>query len=447
MLWRTDYEATLQKITDYNTRLRTLVTDWQGRESASRGRRAHRSSLTSLRGIRKYMRSLRNTLRSDDRWQCSEPHSHFLSLRLDDEKGAFTEDGSSATSKFALILWLRDHSSSSQSHAQWFVRRFHMQVITAESANIPQNTSHVPSLDYIPSQKFALKSILKPVNRVHKDIMKAVVMAPSQAIPSMNQYSYKSMSPELTNICSHLCNRLPSVDLSNPFKCLGSVKDINDSTHFYELYVTQNLSETVQPETLHGVLASDLARTPLSQVGPDSLYIWKNRLRVAVILAMSVLQLQGSWMDQQWGTKDIVLANDTTNTASISGESSKLPYLDCKIPASPHALSQPDPIIQSQVLFPLGLALTELACLQPIDKLRLPEDDRHNPSTTDLVTASRLLNIVRGHCGPNYAEAVRICLFWPGPGGEDMNDEEFQSAVYDKVVQPLKEDLASWFSH
>jgi hypothetical protein len=442
VLWRTDYEETLQRITDYNRRLRTLVADSQSRESAVGGRRAYRSDLTFFRGLRKYTRSLHSALCSTHRWQCSQSHSHLLSLWLGDEKGALT----AGSSKFALILWSQDHNGSSQTHAQWLMREFQMHTVTAATAYVPPDASHVSSPNPLPTQKAIRKGILRSGKSAHKDLKKAVMSAPLEAMPRTKQYPSEIVSAELTDICSQLLNCGPTGSLSSSYECLGSIKDINDNSHFYELYVTQDLSRTVQAETLHDALASDLARTPLSQVTSDSLYIWKNRLTVAAILATSVLQLQGSWMDQQWDTKDIVLANNTSSTGSATEKLFKLLYLTCKIPFSPRAQPSSDPVIQSQLLFPLGLALTELACLQPIDKLRLPEDDRQNPSTTNLATASRLLNIVQGHCGANYAEVVRNCLFWPGPGSEDMDDTEFQSAVYDKIVQPLREDLDAWFS-
>ena len=449
VFWKTDYEATLQSITDYNRRLRTLVVDSQSREYASGGRRAHRSDLMFFRGIRKYTRSLHNALCDARRWQCSQSnsHSHLLSLRLSDEKGALralATNGSFSSSKFALILWSRDRSGSSQAHAQWLVREFQMQTVNATTASsIPPNTSHVYNPSQTSSQRVTPKGILRSGKSTHKDVRKAVMAAPLEAMPWANQSPTESVGTELTDICSHL---LPTVRLTSSYECIGSIKDINDNSHFYELYMTQDLNTNVQPETLHDVLASDLARTPLSQVTPESLYLWKNRLTVAAILATSVLQLQGNWMDQEWGIKDIVLANDTTNAASATGKLIKLLYLTCKIPFGPRAQPRPDPVIQSQLLFRLGLALTELACLQPIDQLRLPEDDRQNPSTTDLATASRLLSIVGSHCGANYAQVVRSCLFWSGPSSEDMDDKDLQNAVYDKVVQPLKEDLAAWSS-
>jgi hypothetical protein len=446
VFWRTDYEVTLQRITDCNGRLRTLVADSQSREYTSGGRRGHRSGLTSFRGIRKYTRSLHNALCGAHRWQCSQSHSHLLSLRLGDEKGALAASGSSSSSNFALILWSRDHSASPQAHGQWLVKEFQMRTVTTTTASIPPNTSHVSSPSHTPSQHVTRKGILRSGKSAHNNMRKAAIAVPLEAIPWTKQYPSEGVSPELTEICSHLLNCRPAVSSTSSYECVGSIKDINDNSHFYELYVTQNLNTAVQAETLHDVLASDLTRTPLSQLTSDSLYIWKNRLTVAAILATSVLQLQGSWMDQQWGTKDIVLANDTTGTASATGKLINLLYLTCRIPVGPRAQPPPDPVIQSQLLFPLGLALTELACLQPIDKLRLPEDDRQNPSTTNLATASRLLNIVRSHCGANYAEVVRSCLFWPGPGSEDMDDEDFQNAVYDKIVQPLREDLDVWFS-
>jgi hypothetical protein len=65
-------------------------------------------------------------------------------------------------------------------------------------------------------------------------------------------------------------------------------------------------------------------------------------------------------------------------------------------------------------------------------------------SFANLKTASRLLDAVFYQCGARYRNVVESCLFWPGIKVEDMDDEDFERAVFDTVVQPLLEDLSEF---
>ena len=146
-------------------------------------------------------------------------------------------------------------------------------------------------------------------------------------------------------------------------------------------------------------------------------------------------------MNQYWRTKDVILANGSVTTDPLLYKPFKTLYLTRQGPVGPRVPNPPNPDISSQHLFLLGLALTELACLQPIEKLRLPEDIKEDANKTSHATASRLLSVIKARYGDTFAEVVGCCLSWSGHNGEDMDDEEFQNAVYDKIVQPLKSNL------
>lgn len=144
VLWRTEYEATLQKITDHNTRLRKLVSDVEEKSSTSKGHRAHRSDLTFFQRVKRYGKGLHSAVCIASRWQCPQSHSHFLGLQLSDENGTSDTDGTSFGSKFELILWLQDQNSENHARARWTTREFYMQPVmntVPTSTAVPQNTT------------------------------------------------------------------------------------------------------------------------------------------------------------------------------------------------------------------------------------------------------------------------------------------------------------------
>ena len=98
--------------------------------------------------------------------------------------------------------------------------------------------------------------------------------------------------------------------------------------------------------------------------------------------------------------------------------------------------------IPSDVLFVLGITLTELSFGQNIYDMRVEEDVDTTEIMTNFNTASRLIDHVYTESGPKYGDAVRRCLKCP-PDVRDasLDNEEFQEAVYESIVTPLRQDF------
>lgn len=100
--------------------------------------------------------------------------------------------------------------------------------------------------------------------------------------------------------------------------------------------------------------------------------------------------------------------------------------------------------IPSEILSGLGIALTEVCFGRKISQMRIEED--FDPSgaeqMTNFNTATRRLPYIHTEMGISYEDAVRRCLKCP-PDVRDANldNEEFQAAVFDKIVTPLRDDF------
>ena len=95
--------------------------------------------------------------------------------------------------------------------------------------------------------------------------------------------------------------------------------------------------------------------------------------------------------------------------------------------------SKDHPLIRSRVLLPLGLALVEVSLGQRLADLRLPIDDHPVEAVANLTTATRLVDAgeVIAWSGPRYNDVVKSCLFWSAVQHGELNDENFQRAVFE----------------
>ena len=170
----------------------------------------------------------------------------------------------------------------------------------------------------------------------------------------------------------------------------------------------------------------------------------RDRLQIAVILASSVLQLDGtSWLKRGWSSVDIFFHYKNGQIAEHS-----YPYLawqrccNTDIGCSFESLCRSDPMIRSDVLVALGLTLVELCFGRTLAHMRKPEDVDATKTATRLRTATRLLPRVDNEMGMSYGNVVRKCLYQVFEGRDlSLDIEEVQQQVLDDVIAPLVEDL------
>ena len=177
----------------------------------------------------------------------------------------------------------------------------------------------------------------------------------------------------------------------------------------------------------------------------------RDRLYIAVTLASSVLQLDGTlWLKKHWSSGDILFLPLEDQKAAVPKMDFTRPYVSWKI--SPEdgdksLATDADQLlisrrIPNQGLFMLGITLTELCFGQNISEMRIPEDEDSSELMTNFNTASRLIDYVYHEGGERYGDVVRRCLRNP-PDVRDahLDNEEFQQAVFNSIVSPLREDF------
>lgn len=227
---------------------------------------------------------------------------------------------------------------------------------------------------------------------------------------------------------------------------IGFLTDESVGQHQHNVYlVDEKVGQGMIPKSLEELLQISKQRTPgLSLSRRDRLYI-------AVTLASSVLQLDGTlWLKRQWKSGDILFLPLEDQRASTSKVDYARPYVSWNIsPDDTNTALIVDESrktvghrIPSEVLFVLGITLTELCFGQNIYEMRSEEDIDVNEVMTNFNTASRLIDYVYNESGSRYGDVVRRCLKCP-PDVRDatFDNEEFQEAVFEYIVMPLRHDF------
>ncbi|RYP74982.1 hypothetical protein DL771_002630 [Monosporascus sp. 5C6A] len=180
----------------------------------------------------------------------------------------------------------------------------------------------------------------------------------------------------------------------------------------------------------------------LRSVLEDSKFARRDRLRLAVTLSSSVLQLHETpWLDENWGKDDILFIKRAEKTAYHH------PFVSQGIDRGGQRSSTiTSPwmrrIIRNQTLYALGVSLIELWYGKPMSQLHKPEDGPPGDSMTEFNTAHRLVDELYNEAGGKYSDAVRRCIRCDFDSrANNLEDIAFQRAVYEGVVAQLKENF------
>lgn len=162
------------------------------------------------------------------------------------------------------------------------------------------------------------------------------------------------------------------------------------------------------------------------------------RLRIASGLACAFIQLSGNWLRHKWDSSDISLIFD------IEDKQILLDFLIFSSPVS-NSLASDELPITMQVsnprrsnLVPLGFILAELSLGESFRescKFKMEEE------IVDLQAALKVIDMVSGESGCNYARTVEYCIL-TAHQRMAVSEEAFQRHVFDAVVSPLLDDLA-----
>jgi hypothetical protein len=236
-----------------------------------------------------------------------------------------------------------------------------------------------------------------------------------------------------------LCSTLANCEDRNSY--LGYLAD-EANTH-YELRLLKDCTNSIGNYELIS-LENLLANTNRSKLSR------RQRYRLAVVLASSVLQLQTTpWLTEKLEKKNIyfyrseteILADQPYILQSFSSKKIFHPMTSDE-ESTPPALFYSKRISTRSSLVQLGIVLLELCFGQPIEKqteLRsqyLMDGKAHND--TDYLTARDWIYEVGEEAGEEFEKAVKCCVLCNFDAKLDWEDANFTQLVYAGVVEPLE---------
>ena len=244
-----------------------------------------------------------------------------------------------------------------------------------------------------------------------------------------------------------ICNAIHG--LKNTKQELGFLTDESIGQHrHYVCFVEEEIRPGMNLKSLEHLLKGQ------RQQGQGRSLSRRLRLYIAVTLASSVLQLDGtSWLKRQWKSDDIFFLPMKNGESATSEMDFAHPYVSWKVSSEDVTMNQTSnaklaPIahrVPSEILFVLGITLTELCFGRSIVDMRTIDDTESTEIMTNFNTATRLIGRVYDESGERYGDVVRRCLKCP-PDVRDasLDNKEFQEAVFNTIVTPLKQDFENF---
>jgi hypothetical protein len=366
---------------------------------------------------------------------CTHNHAHKLNLRIDSDEFSRIVDGELPDIIFNVALLSGISDAASTADSAWWGKELEIVPVKLDEASSKQ-------LLTLPSNQLQSS---KPES--HKKVAFALAVAPVASIP-WPTIALSSVNLCERDLCTELVTRRGCVSQR---QCLGFFSKDFWRDHRHDVYLVRDLPRQLTSQHLLDSIV-EAQKAPLWQATRHSLKLWTNRLRIAVILAFSVMKLHGTWLRPFWKLKDVLVAvgDEPVSPTSQGKLDTQHLYLEFdtlnQLDLSQLTLcSSKSPLIRSDLLFPLGVALLELALCEPIEMLCKPEDSDPIDCVAELKAALRLIDadIVALHCGQRYSDVVKDCLLWNGKKDADLDDATGQQVVWEKIVLPLIDDLCA----
>jgi hypothetical protein len=250
-----------------------------------------------------------------------------------------------------------------------------------------------------------------------------------------------------SSICDHLSKHCASTSPCAD-SCLGYLEyleaTLSSRLIFYDAsknIATQKTQPTPDKETL-----------PISSILQSLRTL--HQLTLAHQLAVATLQYHStSWLAPDWGLHDISYFADTTQQSpdQLLSQLQGL-HLSTQFPNTPsngahQALQHREDLkydygIRNLPLAKLGVALLEIGCqVEDINSLTTA------PTPHEVISARRVLRDPppsMSHLGKRYVNIAQKCIDCDFSCGDDLSDEDLQSAVYTEVVCGLESMVLDW---
>lgn len=411
------YSEILNRINSANTVLSKLVE--QSYQRATRGRRGiSRRPLKRFRMARELAISLHKSIVRGNCWKCSCKDQHCVRFALDPSLSDVHSLPGECASTFQFRMVFA--SKLPATYEPW--DRWH---------EVEVESDVVPSPE--PDERTTMP--VRPNTYINRDEGKRRVRF-ALATPAPAFQSASTMAETPPKPILDICSTLSTIQMDDKHRELLGC--LTDQRYRHSIYHLRDVAGSLQCLSLEEVISISPS---LSRIPTPGKFIFsrRDRLRLSVILACSVLQLQGSWLKSHWRARDIMFPKDATglsqphilwDMANCSQEPSM-----CRHNSASAAL------IQSEILFPLGLILVELSLCQNLEALRTQDDDDAVPAYANLKTASRYLPAVEMESGLKYIEVVKRCLFWSGIKETTLEDGKMQEEMCTSIIVPLFENL------
>ncbi|KAL8844629.1 MAG: hypothetical protein Q9176_001141 [Flavoplaca citrina] len=397
------YKELLNDIDKANQDL--LLRTHQGRRlESSRSTSRSKRQTVDFASVRSRVKSLWDALVAGKSWRCACQNHHAASLRLDPQQ--WEKDTLEEHIRFQVLLNRRPLKPDTD--ASW-----NNQVIEVLSSK---------ALKAVEQGLGATKLGQRPTN-TKKTIRFAA--SPAKTQPSQLPSASKVL---IDNMCT-------AIHTSAGTKCcLGFLADDGKGLHNHEVFLIESPIGKVAGKSLQGLLKHPKQRIPGQKIS------WRDSLSIAVTLASSIIQLDGTgWLRRQWDSQDIVF---------LTPDDYAHPYLCWNIPPEDTNLDDSSTArrhIRCIALASLGITLVELCFGQNISNLQAAEDAAANATLASWNTAIRLLPYIDMERGERYSDVVRRCLECPfDVRKKTLNNEIFQKAVFDSIVVPLREELENF---
>lgn len=379
----------------------------------SRGRR-HRH-VPDFKNVRDCAKSVYATLRSS--WQCACRNSHAARLGLESriegvepnpEKGQQRME----QLRFRIVFLYSKGGTPTSISAPWSWKEADIQLI----AEKPKQST---------AAELGLVTVSKRKGVRFQDEFEARVLT----VPNKQ--------PDFEPI-NNLCEVVQKLQIVRHEECLGVLIDeFTKQRHGIfppkELLIDKDSWSTVSPQNLINPQATFQRQLNRGQ-----------RLRLAVVLASSVLQLHETpWMERAWRKDDIMFIQ--TADGHLHGQ----PFISRNFSADETGKigdkSNINHTIRNPMIFYLGVLLIELCLGKPLEALKRTDERAANGSDDpllDWVAANRLIEDTYLEGGNRYGDAVRRCIRCDFDQREaSLENDEFQRAVYQGVVALLEDDL------
>ena len=225
---------------------------------------------------------------------------------------------------------------------------------------------------------------------------------PNTAVASNDVFSINNGRGSV-GLCGKLLSSISTKDDS------GFLEDDTVGKYQHHLWFLETLDPSTRLRSLRHLFKS-------TQLG-NELYLWGNRLYLALTLASSVLQLDETlWLPKNWRSENVFVLHTPQPIAQTQDPIHS--YLSCKVlgdAAVANAASTSRTATftsRSEVLLSLGIVLIELCFVKTLEDLQIPKDSETNvdESVRHIITARRLLGDVYTQAGTAYGDVVQRCL-------------------------------------